>query len=1241
MGVLDRRGAGCAYWAGGLALLALSGVWSPLAWSGQAYTGAEIRKVISADEQKIREIREQEIAQLKLTLSRRIPQERRADLYLRLAEIYIEAYRAEFLLEGRAHELRLELKQEDKFIDRSRSVPYLKAAISACQEIVDFGVKYERLDQVFYFLGYNYSELGDESKAREYYSKIIQRFPRSAFAVEAYKELGEVAFVARDFRNAETYFENALARSAQAPGFESQVPRVRHRLAWCRYRQKQYDRAVAEMKEAIRLATAGKEKLLSIREEALRDLAIFMTESGNVQDAVDYFQRTAGNLALYPKILEGLGRQYERNVEPEKAIQVYESLLVTKPKEEAAFRFRVKLVDLDLRKGLYDQALARVFGPEGGKENGDDIKLYPNAEGETETAWQNLRAMIRRTGTESHEKYRKSSDRKALEVAEKFYSAYIDRLLSLSDPRKERPEIQMYLADVKRELGKAKEASELYKLVIATEDKRYAKEAAALWTASLADAIKRDNSAQKSAVKLRTEPSALERDFVKSADDLVESIEGTIEAREAEMRSAQVLAGYEGSREEAIGRLKKIMKKYPKTGQGVTAARLWIQLYSDKLADAEKKDKSGAEAKRAASDLEDQLEKVVEFEDLMAYDGQTGGKIRSLVAEYRERLKVMKILFYERDGDLKKAGRAYEKFAEEAEQKAVGGPSKDAKAREAMSKAFENAVATYLKINDMEDADRVLGVWQKKLPESQAAAQAMRNSATLLFVQGKFEGSAAVLERLGGLSKDADAMESAIRILDAIDRDENRVALTAQFVRNFPQAAGRSRVAAGMAKYHESKKRDALAAQAYKECMSFSGSEDEVECTLRLGQLQARIGLKDEAVASLKKAASSSSKGPAAFFVSVARWELARAAEAQIVSDKSQSEKLLPENLATLLPRRLQNFELLTKALAPVLEIGGPYSVQASYKQAKAALSLAAEIEAVAPDDKTVKQASDGLRSKAAQILKERLAKAQENEWLSVDLTRVMGELSFLERTVRAQGTRPVLRWMDPRGSEKQFAVDKIREALVKNARDAAFWARYGVWLATEEQNLALAAICLERAYALEPKSAAIINNIALLKELQFGLEEPYGALQVNAYLKQAIAVDDAATIAKANRAQLLNYYLVFAPAKKLWEQVLAKDHSGEGEDGLATALQGLGNPTLAKGAFVRAQLSGGDARRFAQVFQTAAGLAPQDPAGCLDQLSELRRPKGALEKAASELLEEHCEIWKKQKKNQPVSEEP
>jgi len=1195
--------------AAGVAALVLGGLpWAALA---QPYSDAEIRKVITEDEQKIQEIRTQEVAQLKLTLSRRIPNERRADLYLRLAEIYIESYRSEFLLEGRAHDLRIEQKIEDKFIDRSRSKPYLRLAIQACQEILDFGIRYERMDQVYFFLAYNYSELGDQAKAQANYLAIVQKFPRSSFAVEAYKELGEAAFQARDYRAAESYFEKSLETAPQAPGFEAQVPRVRHRLAWCYYRQKQYERAVAEMKEAIRLATAGKEKLLSIREEALRDLAIFMTEAGNVEDAIAYFQKVAGDLSFYPKVLERLGRQYERNVEPEKSIQVYESLLKTRPNDEAAFRFRVKLVDLDLRRGLYERAIQRFKGS----------KLFAAGEGETETAWQNLRAMIRRTATENHEKFRKSMDRKALEVADRFYQVYLNPLLTLSDPRAETPEIQMYLADVKRESGKAKEASELYKAVIASEDKRYAKEAAALWTASLADAIKKDNAAQKDSLKLRTEASSLELDFVKAADDLAATLKGSIEAREAEMRAAQVLAGYESSRKEAVTRLRQMMNKYPKTGQAITSARLWVQLYLDRLDQAEKKEKAGALTRAAASELEDQMESILDYDEVMAYDQQTGGKIRSQITEIQGRLKVMEIAFFESDGDLKKAAKAYEKFAVSS------------KTPETISKAYENAVATYLKLNDMENADRVLADWQKKFPESQAAAQAMRNSATVLFIQGKYAGSASVLERLGSLTKDAEAYEAAIRILEAIGEDERSTALVAQFSKAFPKAVGRTRVALSQARSQERRKKDALAVQSYKDCLTFQGADEETECAFRLGLLYARVGAKEDAFAYLKRAASNPAKGPSAFFVSAARRELARAAEAQILTDPAQAEKLTTVNLAKLLQKRLQNFELLQKAVTPVLEIGGPFSVDASYRLSKAALGLAQEMEAVAPQDKSVQQAASALRSKAAQILKQAVGKAQDNEWLSPEIPRVMAELSFLERTVRAQGPAPAFRWMDPRGSEKQFAVDQLRESLVKNAKDGASWARYGSWFALEEENLGLAAIALERAFSLEPKNAAILNNFGMLRNLQYGFEDTYGALQMNAYLKQAVAVDDQASIAKSNRAQLLNYYGAFGSAKKLWEQVLAKDHSGEGEDGLATALQGMGNPTLAKSAFVRAQLSGGDARRFAQVFQTAAAFSTQEPEKCVEQLGSLRRAQGSFEKIAAELLETHCEAWAEKKK--------
>lgn len=1191
-----------------LSCLAGSSMAAPAA-TGTAYSDAEVARLMTPDERRIADIREQEIEQLRLTLSRRVPVERRADLYLRLAEIHIEQYRAEFILEGRAHEARLERKLTDKFINRSRSKPHLRAAIEACKEILEFGVRIERLDQVYYFLAYNYSELGDERSARSYYQRLISEFPRSPFTVEAYKEMGEGAFLARDYRSAQGYLERAIQSSGQAPGFEAQLPRIRHRLAWSLYRQKQYARAVAEMKEAIRTAGGGGEKLLSIREEALKDLAIFLTESGNVAEAIEYFEKTAGSSSFYPRVLEGLGRQYERNVQPDKATQVYESLLRTRPDEEVSFRFRVKLVELDLRRAQYDRALSRFVKQ----------KIHASAEGETATSWTNLRAMVRKTATENHERFRKSADRRALEVAEKFYSAYLDPLLSLSDPRNEIPEIRMYLADVKRELGKSGEASEIYKQVIAGGDSRYSKEAARLWTASLADAIKKDSGRQ------RTEASPMEREFVRAADDLGDLIAGSPEALEAEIRAAQVLAGYPASRGEAVERLRKLMDRNPRTKQAVTAGRLWVQIYSDRFAEAEKKDRYGEETFESLEALMEQIEEVRGYKDVLAHDARTEGKLGALLVEQESRFKILQIAFLEKRGEFAKAARAYERFAESS---AKSGSKDD--------KAYENAFATYLKLGDFENSDRVLQAWQNMFPASEGARQALRNSATLQFVQGEFEASARSLERIARMAKEPEAFEAAIRILnslgDSSSTAERRIAMVSEYRRLFPKSGAHSRLQLELARFHELRGDDVKAADAYRLC-------DELECAFRLGLLLQRTDSRSDGVARFRNVASSRARGPAAFFVGAARWELARMAALQVERGQQAAEKLTLANLARLLPARLKDFELLQRAMTPVLEIGGPYSVAASERLGRAAMELASEMDGVAPGDKTVRQASGALRSKAAQILRQGLSKARENEWLSPDWVEASARLAALEGSVRAQGTLPRLRWIELKAGG-QGGVDSVRKALASNAKDAASWNAYAHWLAHENRRPGLALVALERAQALEPRSGALANNRAVLLSMGAAMQgapkgaavidDPWTAIAVAHELEQAQSLDGRTKAIRGNRGQLLNYFGIFAPARRLWQEASKGDAAHtEAADGLGIALQGAGQVEAARGQFLKARASGAAKERFAEAYHLASAAASRRPGECLELLSDMEDAADGLERRSAELLRAHCQTGK------------
>ena len=101
---------GIIAWSAVLLTLAAA---SPLsAYAKGAYSEQELQSLEKPDETQIRQLRDQEVNQLRIALGRRSPSNRRADLYLRLAEIYLESYRAEFLLEGRVHERRDRVRQE-------------------------------------------------------------------------------------------------------------------------------------------------------------------------------------------------------------------------------------------------------------------------------------------------------------------------------------------------------------------------------------------------------------------------------------------------------------------------------------------------------------------------------------------------------------------------------------------------------------------------------------------------------------------------------------------------------------------------------------------------------------------------------------------------------------------------------------------------------------------------------------------------------------------------------------------------------------------------------------------------------------------------------------------------------------------------------------------------------------------------------------------------------------------------
>ncbi|MEK6706958.1 MAG: tetratricopeptide repeat protein [Bdellovibrionota bacterium] len=1214
-------------------------------WSGHSEAGysiAELRSVETAEEAKVRELRQKGIKELHKILSRHEAKNRRADLYYEMAENYMEAYRAGYILEGRVHEKRLSVGQpagmEYKFIDHSNSRVDLVAGIKACKELLALGIPFSKLDRIYYFLGFNYKELGNKQESMTYYSMLARKYPQSPLVSEAYRELGDSSFEGLQYRQAISYYETAVKKSPN----ESK-PRILHRLAWSYYRTKQYRRAIEVMKQAIEVAVSSGEKFLSMKEEALKDMAVFMMEAGMADEAVSYFQTVAGDKDFYPKALEKLGKQYERNAEPTKAVVVYESLLKTNPDSDVYHRVMFKLVDLDLRRGRYREAIARV----------QSLRSSHGLSVDAQTSYQNLKAIVRRTAVEHHGKYRKTGNKVDLGIAETYYSAYLTVFLAREDARHEHPEINMYLAEVKRALGKSADASEIYRHVVDSKDKRYSKEAAVLWLGSLGEGIKTAGRSSPSPSMASEEPSRIEKEFVEAATSLQEALGETPEGREAALKAAQILAGYPKSKKEVVKRIREIIKRWPKSVQAVTGGRLWLQVYLDILpAPGAVQIDQSPEVSDAINELGEACKELRGNTALMSADAELGGsKLKAMLAEQDVRFKIDEIARHEKNKNFDDAGRGYEKLALEAAQKDLS------------EKSYANAIGAYMKVLDFESTERVAVAWLKKSGKSARSIDVIRNSGTSALIHGKFEVSSKLFERLGREGGDPDSLVTAARISGGVGDLPRFQALLSAYLEVYPKSPGRWKVALLLAESYVSTtnaKNESEAAKLYQFCMS-GPQEFEIECTVRLGELYFASGNLDQARDLFKRAASVKGQRPkeqVSPFVALARFRLAELIERGV---KLQPLQMPEAELKKALSQRLDFLEPLSRAYMSVVDAGGPWGVSALARLASWAVKFADEIDSVPPprsqsgrNDKEVadrfkkglEAVSAPLRNRARATWKDAYSKATELMIMSPEIPGLADSLADARLTPpwRAQGFRGGFKFAGiptNGGSEgKSGALKHVREKLLrggKNINTSKDWIDYGNLLLGDNKPI-LAKLAYERALLLDVKSSAALNNLGVLLLLGDGEEDWAQASEANHLFVEALKVDAFFVTAKVNQALLLNYYRLFGRSRPLLEQACAKDPSADALLGLAVALQGSGELAQAEATFKKAgdAVSDGERSVFVLPYHEAVrSLSGSDAAKgaeiCLEKLDKIDGAAlGGFEAAAVLRLKEICRVWKK-----------
>lgn len=1180
------------------------------------YSGEEIAKVETDKEQQIRKLREQELIQLRIALGRRLPKRRRADLYFRLAELYLEAYQMEFLLEGRAHEKRLDSGLKELTIDRNRSKPYLQKGLQAASEIRNLRIAYPQMDNVYYFMGFNHLQLGQRKQGLEYFQKIIREYPKSRFAAEAHRELAIEAYDRKDYAQAIQYFQRVIQGGAQ-----DVHPEIYYKLAWVYFRMGQIDSAIESTKKAIEEASRDKEKYLSIREEALESMAIFMTDHTSVDEALRYFDKVAGDSKYYPTALSKLAREYERKAQPEKAIKIYETLIKIYKEPEDFFQIFTTLVELELRRAHYDSVLNRVR----------TVQLPDSSDSEElQQKLKNLKAMVRRTATEHHERYRKKKSKVDLRVAENFYELYLTRFLAQKNAsRDELAEIKMYLAEVKSDSDKPKEAKDLYRQVVELQDKRYSKEAAAFWVSSLSDAIRQTAKGRKSSPS--DNPSSLELEYIEASDLLQKSLKGTSEARESALRSAQILGGYSSTQGDAIRRANQILEESPQTPQGVTAAQLWLQILGDRLKDPQKVDPD--EYLKNSELLKDAIAKLNENKELLRSDRKWNqGKLNQKIEDLRNDLRVGSISIHERRKDYLSAARAYEDFAT------------DTKRRDLAEKAYENAISHYALLGDLDSVNRLIQVWLNRFPKSPSAGFATRNAATFLFIQGQFKSSGLLFEKLGRSGESIDsgnALELAGDVFLGIGEKILAESAWQDFLRLFSRHPQVGSVSLKLGRLQEDLGKESAALKSYEFCLGRVTNLYE-ECGVRIAELFARLkdmGSSKEYFQKVVQKGGAQRGTRVSPFVGYAQYRLSEMLE----STQNYRPLELPEKkLEKAVAQRIESFVTLEKAYGKVVQYGGPWGIAALHRLARWSVTFAKELDALNPPsdvrpeefERMLRGISQPIRAKAAETWKRAYVLANQSEILAPVLPEVLDELNDLriQPPMRAQGAQGefwlagISRTGGEEGSNR--SIEKTRMQLEKNQKDARSWMDYGNLLLGSQKS-GLAKIAYERASILESQNPSILNNLGVSLLEEKGLEDWIAVHQAVEYLRQALSRNRLLIQAKYNLASLFNTFRLFSKAYPLWEQVHVKDKSRTVLEGYAIAAQGLGKVDEAKQLFNQ---SSSALNSFAKGYHEAARFSMQGKGGakqCSSFIDDVSmKGLGSFERRAVTHLTGVCSKW-------------
>ncbi|MEY4617107.1 MAG: hypothetical protein RJB66_2067 [Pseudomonadota bacterium] len=352
----------------------------------------------------------------------------RGELWLRLAELYVE--KADYIRARRQdeYEEKLALFNQKKIsikptVDLGMANDYNKKSIQLYEYFIrDFKTD-PKMDQALYFLGFNYIAMDDFKKGAGYYARLASEYPKSQYVGEAHFSIGEYYFDLDKFETAlDSYKKVIVNKSSRLFGISL------YKAAWCYHRLGQSKEGLRYLEVLIRLGAESakkKVKIAKLDDEARRDLVVFYVEGGDANQALNYFSRILGE-ANAPKEVEKLAYYYSDKGEKDKGTMLFKQLIALDRSNTKAFDYQYQIVNnyLNLvntekfREELY--TFVKQYGPKSDwrKDNRENKALM-------DSSYKTLENFLKTYTLQHHQSAQKSHGKVDQQKAADGYKLYL------------------------------------------------------------------------------------------------------------------------------------------------------------------------------------------------------------------------------------------------------------------------------------------------------------------------------------------------------------------------------------------------------------------------------------------------------------------------------------------------------------------------------------------------------------------------------------------------------------------------------------------------------------------------------------------------------------------------------------------------------------------------------------------------------------------------------------------------